>query len=79
MFKFSGAVGKVIYTTSAIESLNSGYRRLNRARSVFPSNTALLKALYLATFQLTKKWTLSLRNRGAVYSGLRIIYPGRMG
>lgn len=79
MFKFSGAVRKVIYTTNAIESLNSGYRRLNRARSVFPSGTALLKALYLATFQLTKKWTLPLRNWGAVYSELRIMYPGRMG
>ena len=54
MFKFSAVVRKVIYTTNAIESLNSGYRRLNRARSVFPSGTALLKALYLATFELTK-------------------------
>ena len=79
MFKFSDAVRKVIYTTNAIESLNSGYRRLNRVRSVFPSGTALLKALYLATFQLTKKWTLPLRNWGAVYSELRIMYPGRMG
>ena len=78
MFKFSDAVRKVIYTTNAIESLNSGYRRLNRARSVFPSGTALLKALYLA-IQLTKKWTLPLRNWGAVYSELRIMYPGRMG
>lgn len=79
MFKFSDAVRKVIYTTNAIESLNSGYRRLNRARSVFPSGTALLKALYLATFQLTKKWTLPLRNWGAVFSELQIMYPGRMG
>ena len=62
MFKFSAVVRKVIYTTNAIESLNSGYRRLNRARSVFPSGTALLKALYLTTFELTKKWTLPVRN-----------------
>ena len=38
----------------AIESLNSTYRKLNRQRSVFPSDTALLKALYLATFEATK-------------------------
>lgn len=48
IFKFSAQVRKVIYTTNAIESLNSGYRRLNKKRSVFPSDTALLKALYLA-------------------------------
>lgn len=78
MFKFSAVVRKVIYTTNAIESLNSGYRRLNRARSVFPSGTALLKALYLATFELTKKWTLSVRNWGMVHSELAIMYPGRI-
>ena len=55
IFKFSPDVGKVIYTTNAIESLNSTYRKLNRQRSVFPSDTALLKALYLATFEATKK------------------------
>jgi Transposase and inactivated derivatives len=78
MFKFSDNVRKVIYTTNAIESLNSGYRRLNRNRSVFPASQALLKALYLATFELTKKWTLPLRNWGVVYRELAIMYPGRM-
>jgi putative transposase len=77
MFKFSQAVRKVIYTTNAIESLNSGYRRLNRARSIFPSATALLKALYLTTFELTKKWSLPVRNWGAVYAELSVMYPGR--
>ena len=48
MFKFSAEVRKVMYTTNAIESLNSVLRRLNSQRSVFPSDTALLKALYLA-------------------------------
>ena len=62
IFKFSPDVRKVIYTTNAIESLNSTYRKLNRQRSVFPSDTALLKALYLATFEATKKWTSTIRN-----------------
>jgi len=78
MFKFSQAVRQVIYTTNAIESLNSGFRRLNRVRSAFPSSNALLKALYLATFQLTKKWTLPLRNWGVVRGELAIMYAGRM-
>ena len=46
IFKLSPDVRKVIYTTNAIESLNSTYRKLNHQRSVFPSDTALLKALY---------------------------------
>lgn len=78
IFKFSPDVRKVIYTTNAIESLNSTYRKLNRQRSVFPSDTALLKALYLATFEATKKWTMSIRNWGQVYGELSIMYDGRL-
>jgi putative transposase len=78
IFKFSAEVRKVIYTTNAIESLNSTYRRLNSQRSVFPSDTALLKSLYLATFEATKKWTLPLRNWGKVYGELSIMYEGRL-
>ncbi len=77
IFKFSIAVRKVIYTTNAIESLNATYRKLNRQRSVFPSDTALLKALYLSTFEATKKWTMPIRNWGQVYGELSIMYEGR--
>jgi len=78
IFKFSSVVRKVIYTTNAIESLNSTYRKLNRQRSVFPSDTALLKALYLSTFEATKKWTMSIRNWCQVYGELSIMYEGRI-
>ena len=78
IFKFSAEVRKVIYTTNAIESLNSTYRRLNSQRSVFPSPTALMKALYLATFEASKKWTSTLRNWGRVYGELSIMYDGRL-
>ena len=78
IFKFSAEVRKVIYTTNAIESLNASYRKLNRQRSVFPSDQALLKALYLSTFEATKKWTMPLKNWGVVYSELQIMYEGRL-
>ena len=78
IFKFSKDVRAVIYTTNAIESLNSAYRRLNSQRSVFPSDTALLKALYLSTFEVTKKWTMPIRNWGKVYGELGIMFDGRL-
>ena len=52
--------------------------RLNKQRSVFPSDTALLKALYLATHEITKKWTMPLRNWGRVLGELEIMYPDRL-
>ena len=48
IFKFSASVRKVIYTTNTIESLNSTYRKLNRQRSVFPSDAALFHKANLA-------------------------------
>ena len=78
IFKFSKDVRKIIYTTNAIESLNSSYRKLNRQRSVFPSDQALLKALYLATFEATKKWTQPIHNWGQAYGEMCIMYEGRL-
>ena len=78
MFKFSDIVRRVIYTTNAIESLNSGFRRLNRSRNVFPDSKALLKALYLAADNITKKWTNTLRDWGQVYAELSVMYGERL-
>ena len=78
IYKFSADVRKVIYTTNAIESLNSTYKKLNRQRSVFPNDTALLKSLYLSTLQATKKWNQPLRNWAKVYGEFSIMYEGRL-
>jgi len=78
ILKFASDGRKVIYTTNAIESLNSTYRRLNSQRIVFPNEKALLKSLYLATLQATKKWTQHLRNWGKVYGEFTIMYYRRI-
>ena len=78
IFKFSSDVRKIIYTTNAIESLNSTYKKLNRQRAVFPSNKVLLKSLYLSTLQATKKWTQPIRNWGKAYGEFSVMYEGRM-
>ena len=78
IFKFSKDTRAAFYTTNSIESLNASYRRLNRQRSVFPSPQALLKALYLATFEVAKKWTVPIRGWGKVYGELAVMYEGRL-
>ena len=78
IFKFSKDVRTAFYTTNAIESLNSCYRRLNKQRSVFPSPQALMKALYLGTFEIAKKWTMPIRSWGRVRGELEIMFPDRM-
>ena len=63
---------------SPLGSAECTYRKLNRQRSVFPSDQALLKALYLATFEATKKWSMPIRNWGQVYGELSIMYEDRL-
>ena len=78
IFKFFAEVRKIIYITNAIESLNATYRKLNCQRNVFPSASALLKALCLSTFEATKKCSMPVRNWGQVYVELSIMYKGRL-
>jgi len=78
VFKYSMVVRRALYTTNAIESLNSQYRRINAGRPVFPSEDALKKAIFLATHNITKKWTAKIRDWGQIYGELSIIFEGRL-
>ena len=55
LFNFGSAVRKVMYTTNAIEAINSSFRKVTKKGS-FPNDDAVLKALYLRVTELYKKW-----------------------
>ena len=57
-FKYPDEVRKLIYTTNAIEGFNRQLRKVTKSKTVFPSDDSLLKMLYLATMDITKKWCL---------------------
>ena len=78
IFKFSVKVRTVIYTTNAVESVNSRLRSMNKRRSVFPNKVSLEKALYLAIERIVKKWTGAIRDWGGIYRELRIMYEDRI-
>ena len=77
-YKFSSEIRKIMYTTNAIESLNSTYKRINRNRKVFPTDTSLLKVLYLSTLKAEKKWSMRTPNWDICLSQFRIMYEGRI-
>ena len=62
IFDYPADIRKVIYTTNAIESLNSVIRKSVKTRKVFPSDDAALKVIYLAVESASKKWTMPIRN-----------------
>ena len=78
MREFRWLASTISRSTRIIRRLLLPLFRINSQRSVFPSQQALLKALYLATFGATQKWTMLIRNWGKVRGELTIMYPDRL-
>jgi len=77
-FEYPDELRKIIYTTNAIESLHSSMKRVAKNRTVYPSEQALSKLLFLAIRNLTKKWTSRLRDWPKIYSQLLIFFEDRL-
>lgn len=77
-FKFPDAVRRLIYTTNAIEGFNQQLRKVTKAKSVFPTDDSLLKMLYLALMDITRKWTGCRIDWSQIHAQLLIYYGDRM-
>lgn len=62
LFQYPPDIRKAIYTTNAIESLNSVIRKATKQRKVFPTNQSAMKVVYLAISAASQKWTMPIRN-----------------
>ncbi|MGL6169577.1 MAG: transposase, partial [Fusobacteriaceae bacterium] len=71
-------IRKLIYTTNIIESLNSQFRKVSNSRSIYPTEDSLLKVLYLASKNITKKWSQKIRNWEKILRILVIEYGDRL-
>ena len=77
-FQFSDDIRRIMYTTNIIEGLNRQFRKVTKTKSVFPNDTSLEKMLYLASQNVTKKWTQRYRNWDQVLNQLIILYGERL-
>lgn len=71
-FAYSENIRKIMYTTNIIENLNRQYRKVTKGKAIFPTDNSLMKALYLATQDATKKWTSRQRNWDQIKNELSI-------
>ncbi len=78
IFSYPDEIRKVIYTTNAIESLNSVIRKAIRNRKIFPNDQSATKVIYLAIDQASKKWTMPIRNWKPDLNQFAIEYEGRI-
>ena len=77
-FKYSEDIRRVIYTTNTIEGFHRQVRKVTKTKGVFPSDDALLKLVYLAYKNISKKWTQPLQNWSLTVSQLSIHFEGRL-
>lgn len=77
-FEYPGEIRTIIYTTNAVESLHRQFRKVTKTRSLFPNDDALKKMLFLAYRDISKKWTMPIRNWPFVISQFSIIFEERL-
>lgn len=77
-FKYPQSVRTLIYTTNSIENFNRQLRKVTKSKAVFPNDDALLKMLYLAQVDITKKWTGRRRDWGEIHSQLEVFFADRL-
>ena len=78
LFNYPEDIRRAIYTTNAIESLNSVIRKAVKKRKLFPSDESAKKVVYLAIQQASKKWTMPIRNWKAALNRFMIDFEDRL-
>ncbi len=77
-FAYPPEIRKAIYTTNAIESLNMSLRKVLKNKAAFPSDQALKKILFLALRNISKKWSMPIRDWGQAINQFAILHPDRI-
>lgn len=71
-------IRKIIYTTNVIESFNAVLRKFTKNKKVFPNDSAAIKSVWLATNQISQKWTMPIRDWGLIINQFSILFPNRL-
>ncbi len=78
LFSYPSEIRKAIYTTNAIESLNMSLRKVTKNRGSFPNDEAMIKLLFLALRNISRKWTMPFHDWKAALNQFTIIFETRM-
>jgi len=77
-FEFPLEIRKIIYTTNLVENLNGKIRKYTKNKLSFPSDQAVMKSVYLATREATKKWSMPIQNWGIILNQFLVIFEKRV-
>jgi transposase-like protein len=77
LFDYPPAIRKAIYTTNAIESINSVIRKFTRNRKIYPNEDSALKLIYMAIREASGRWTMPVRHWKEALNHFAIMFEGR--
>lgn len=77
-FKYPPEIRRVIYTTNTLEGFNRQLRKATKVKTIFPSDDALKKSLYLATIDITRKWTMPAQDWGQSITQFAVFFEKRL-
>jgi transposase-like protein len=78
MFELPAEIRRVVYTTNVIESLNFSLRKILKGRSAFPNDDSVYRLIYLGLEQISRKWTMPIKNWRAALQQFAILYEDRL-
>ena len=76
-FEYPNEVRRLIYTTNAVEAYHRMVRKFTKSKAIFPTDDSLRKVIFLSTKEITKKWTMPVRDWGMVYNQFSIFFADR--
>ena len=77
-FQYPGEIRKLIYTTNAVEGYHRMVRKFTKSKAIFPTDDSIRKVVYLSVKEISKKWSLPVRDWGLVYSQVMIYFEDRL-
>ncbi len=76
-FAYPEQIRRLIYTTNAVEAYHRMVRKFTKAKAIFPTDDSIRKVVYLSVKEITKKWTMPVRDWGLAYSQIMIYFADR--
>ena len=77
-YAYPQEIRRIIYTTNAVEGVHRQFRKVTKTTTVFPTTDSLIKLLWLAQEDISRKWTMPVHNWGSIYTQLAILFPEKI-
>ena len=76
-FEYPTDIRKIIYTTNAVESYHRAVRKFTKSKAIFPTDDSIRKVIYMSASEISKKWTMPVRDWGLAYAQFAIYFEDR--